>query len=334
MTSRYAARYRDPQGAGDKRPTALEIVKDNGLENALSDKTILITGCSSGIGIDTAKALAATGATLYCTARDVQKGQKALSNILSPFRVEIIELKLDSLKSVRACAKHVLSEEKKLNVLVCNAGIMAVPELQKTEDGFESQLGTNHLGHFLLFNLLKPALLAGSTPAFNSRVVMVSSTGHRNNGIFFDDMQFENGSYTPFSAYGQSKTANIYMANEIENRYGAMGLHGLSLMPGGIATGLQAHLDPKMTSAWAQNKEVMNSLMSTEQGAATTVLAAVGKDLEGKGRIYLEKCDQAEVVKPGYGMLDGGYKEHAFDKESEGRMWKESLKPVGLAEDD
>ena len=231
MTSPYAAAHESTQGPGDARPTALQIVKDNDLEGKLTDKVIFITGCSSGIGIETARALAVTGAKLFCSTRDMEKGEAALGNILQPGHVELIKLDMNSLDSVRACAEEFLSKSPKLNVLINNAGVMRTPE-GKTADGFETQLGTNHLAHFLLFHLLKPALLAGSTPSFHSRVVNLSSESHRQSEIHFDNLNLE-GAYDPGVAYAQSKVANIYMANEIESRYGSSGLHGLSLHPGG-----------------------------------------------------------------------------------------------------
>ena len=234
VSAKYASAHESTQGPGDARPTALQIIKDNDLEGKLSGKVIFITGCSSGIGIETARALAVTGARLFCSARDLEKGKAALSDILEPGRVELIKLDMNSLDSVRACAEEFMSKSQKLNILINNAGVMRTPE-GRTVDGFETQFGTNHLAHFLLFNLLKPALLAGSSPTFHSRVVNVSSTGHRYAEIQFDNFNLE-GIYDPGHAYGQSKLANIYMANEIETRYGSQGLHGLSLHPGGEST--------------------------------------------------------------------------------------------------
>ncbi|GME40305.1 putative short-chain dehydrogenase protein [Neofusicoccum parvum] len=332
MAFRYAAAFASPNGPGDARPTALDIVRDDDLEGRLTDKVMLVTGCSSGLGIETARALSATGARLFCTARDLKKGEEALAGILEPGRVELLELKLDSLESVRACAKEFLSKSKTLNVMVCNAGIM-MPPYAKTVDGFESQFGTNHLGHFLLFNLIKGALLAGSTPSFHSRVVMVSSLGHRGGGIHFDDINLEKD-YTPNKGYSQSKTANIYMANEIERRFASKGLHGLSLHPGGIQTGLQIHIDPKLKEQWSSNRDMMNGTVSPAQGAATQVLAAVGKEFEGKGARYLEQCSESGPAKDGYTVLDRGYETWAFDKEKEQKLWTESLKMVGLDMED
>lgn len=203
--------------------------EDEGLEGKLQDKVVLITGCSSGIGIETARAMKATGTSVFAAVRDIEKGKTALADLLEPCRCELIKLDLNSLASVRDCAKEFLSRSKTLNILINNADIMACPE-GRIADGFELQFGTNHLAHFLLFNLLKPTLLASFTPAFNSRVVAVSSTAHRNTQIHFDNLTLA-GEYHSSIAYGQSKIANIYMANEIDRRYGSQGLHALSLHP-------------------------------------------------------------------------------------------------------
>lgn len=267
-------------GAGDARPTALKIVEDNDLLNALPDKVILITGCSSGFGIETARALKATGAKLFVTARDRKKGEAALHDILEPGKVELLDLDLNSLESVRNCAAEFLEKSNTLNILINNAGIMALPTHTTTADGFEAQFGTNHLAHFLLFQLLKPTLLKSATPDFASRVVCVSSSGHRASGIHFDDLQLaSSGKYSPWTAYGQSKTANIYMANEIDRRYGAKNLHAYSLHPGGIWTGLQTNMD---VSQYKGKPQVEKMMKSVPQGAATQVWAAIDKEWKAR----------------------------------------------------
>lgn len=195
------------------------------------------------------------------------------------------------------------------------------------------QFGTNHLGHFLFFQLLKPALLASSTPDFNSRVISVSSSGHRNSGVVFEDIHFKEREYAPFLAYGQSKTANIYFANEIDRRYGAKGLHALSLHPGGIATPLQRHIDPATIEGWKKNPESQRMSKSTQQGAATSVWAAVAKEWEGKGGRFLENCQDAPPVSEEGGPSRPGHAKHAYDEAAEKRIWVESLKMVGLEDD-
>lgn len=325
MSSRYAAVHQNPKGPGDARPTALDIIKDEGLQGKLTDKVVLITGCSSGIGIETAKALNTTGAKLFLGVRDTGKGQAALSNILKPGHVELLKMDLNSLDSVRSAAEELKKKSKTLNILINNAGVMATPE-GKTADGFETQFGTNHLAHFLLFQLLKPTLLASSTPSFNSRVICLSSSGHRGAGIQFDNYSFEKGDYAPWTAYGQSKTANIYMANEIERRYGAKGLHGLSVMPGGIMTGLQVHVIDQLSAGLDAARHYMKS---PEQGAATTVYAALSKEWEGKGGRYLEDCQESEKTEDP-SPLAVGYHPRAYNEEGEKKLWADSLKFVGM----
>ncbi|KAM0232935.1 hypothetical protein ACHAPO_007395 [Fusarium lateritium] len=333
--SRYAAVHANPQGPGDARPTALQIVKDEEAVGKHTDKVILITGGNSGIGLETAKVLHATGATVYITARDSEKLEKAINDIKSWPETESaapvygIELQLDSFKSVRAAAKAFLDKNEKLNVLILNAGVMATPE-GRTEDGFETQFGTNHLGHFLFFQLLKDVLVASSTPSFQSRVVALSSKAHRLGGVRFDDFNFEKGPYEPWLAYAQSKTANIYFATELERRYGSQGVHGLSVHPGSIMTNLGRHID---MSQFDLKGEMGRYLKNVGQGAATTVYAALSKDFEGRGGMYLSDCDEEPPSKTGSDValsIEPGYASWIYNQEAEGRLWEESLKLVGV----
>lgn len=204
MSSRYAESHRSLQGPGDSRPTALEIVKDEGSEGNLPDKVYLIMGCSLGLGIETARALFATGAKLFPGVRDIAKRESALSEILDPGRVELLKIDLNPLDSVRAAAQAFLEKSKALDILVNNAGITATP-LEMTADGFESQFDTNYLAHFLLFQLLRPTLLASSTPEFNSRVIVVASSGHRAGGVRFGDYGFTQTTYSPLPSTGRAK---------------------------------------------------------------------------------------------------------------------------------
>lgn len=320
---KYFQVHQNPAGAGDKRPTAQQIVRDNDLVNKLHGKTMLITGCSSGIGIETARALSSTGCNLFLAARNLRKAEAALDGILEPGRVELLEIDMNSLDSVRKGAAEFRSRNGKLggklNIFIANAGIMAVPTLEKTKDGFESQFGVNHLAHFLLFNLVKDLLLSSTSPEFNSRVVMVSSSGHLGGGIHPGDYGFERpeNEYSPWKAYGQSKTANIYMANEITRRYSPRGLFANSLMPGGIATGLQQYVSDETKEKWFKDPIANSIVKSLEQGASTTVLAAVGKDWEGVGGKYLEDCQEVLPKDEKSDAAYFGHGKHAFDKESE-----------------
>ncbi|KAJ6161722.1 hypothetical protein N7485_009952 [Penicillium canescens] len=332
--SRYAKAHVSPEGPGDSRPTALQVVKDEGMEGKLEGRVIVITGTSSGLGIETARALSITGARLFLTARDIRKAKDALTDISEPGRTEFIEMDLESFESVRAAAKAILGKTDKINILINNAGIMAVPGLEFTKNGHELQFGTNHLSHFLLFQLLKPALLAATTPNFHSRVVNVSSSAHRLNGInATDNYNFEKGGYNPWVSYAQSKTANIYMANEIERRYGSQGLHATSVHPGGIATGLSKHIPEADLAAMLEDKALVKSLKSPEQGAATTVWAAIGKEWENKGGRYLSNCAEAKRGDDLSDMTSADYVSHTYDRESEGRLWEDSVKIVGVTDD-
>jgi len=334
MTSRYAESHKleNLKGPGDSRPTALQIIQDNDLVGKLHGKVALVTGVSSGIGIETAKALKAAGMHVFGAARNLSKARDALKDDLEPGRLDLIHLDNNSLASVRAGAADFLARSTALHVLVNNAGIMMTPE-GRTLDGFESQLGTNHLAHFLLFQLLRDTLLASATPEFASRVVCVSSGAHRDTaGIHFDNIHLA-GEYTPPLAYAQSKLANIYMANEIERRYGARHLHAFSAMPGGIATGLAQYLPQDVVAAWAANADLMRAFKSVEQGAATQVWGALAKELEGKGGLYLEDCSVAVKAKEGAELKDEGYGENAYNEVDEKRLWKVSCEMVGWEEE-
>jgi len=338
----YVAEHANPKGAGDARPTALQIVKDEGLlGDKLAGRVFLVTGCSSGIGVETARALHATGADVYITARDEKKAAEVLadirkSNADSKGKLELVLMELDKLASVRAGAADFLKRSGgKLNVLVCNAGVMACP-YSKTADGLETQFGVCHVAHFLLFQLVKDALLSSASADFSSRVVNVSSVGHRGGPVRLDDYNFEKGDYQPWVGYGQAKTANIWMANEIERRYGSKNLHATSLMPGGIWTPLQRHLPQEVMDGWRANDEVALGMKSTEQGAATTVWAAIGAEWAQKGGKYLENCAEAGPVDtsngpPSLGMP--GYAPHAYDQEGAKKLWELSLKLVGANDD-
>ncbi|KUJ15233.1 NAD(P)-binding protein [Mollisia scopiformis] len=328
MSSRYAEIHKNPKGPGDARPTALQILKDQNLGSRLQGKTILITGCSSGIGVETAKALHTTGAILYLTARNLNKAKEALADIVSSPRVNLLELDLNSLASVRACAKEFLSQSPQLNIFIANAGVMATPE-GRTEDGFETQFGTNHLAHFLLFNLLKSALLASSTPEFNSRAILLSSISHRISEPDFDNLTLE-GKYHSWVAYGASKTANLWTANEIERRYGTKGLHAWAVQPGGVLTNLAQHLPGEEAAEMMKEPILLAMFKNPDQGASTSVWAAVASELEGQGGKFLDDCQISGPAREGATTFEHGTSTWAFDEVKEGKLWKKSLELVGL----
>ncbi|KAF3057025.1 Retinol dehydrogenase 12 [Daldinia childiae] len=332
----YLEQHKAYQGPGDTRPTAIQIVEDQGLVSSPSwiGRVVLVTGCSpGGLGPETAKAIHLTGADVYITVRDVTKGKQIAKEILAdgkPGKVDVIEMDLASLKSVRAGAEEFLRKSNnKLNILINNAGIMACPQ-GKTEDGFDLQFGTNHIGHFYLFQLVKDALLASASPSFNSRVISVSSAAHRYGDIQFDDLNFEKTEYTPLNSYAQSKLANVYFANELDRRYKSKNLRALSLHPGGILTPLARYLPT--TDDILNDPGLAKMLKNPAQGAATTVWAAVAKELEGKGGIYLDEVAEAVETPPEAAYYEGGYNAKAFNPAAEEKLWAVSLKLTGLSE--
>ncbi|KAF4454180.1 hypothetical protein F53441_3180 [Fusarium austroafricanum] len=328
--SRYASLYTKPQGPGDSRPTALQIVQDEKMQQKLVGKTAVITGVSSGIGIETARALAATGMKLFLTARNLEKAKDALADFWNPDNMELVQVELNSMDSVRAAAKSILSKTGEISIYIANAGVMAIPELTLTADGFEEQFATNHLSHFLLFELLKPALLKATTPEFQSRVVVVSATAHRIHGIAAsDDHNYEisgASGYAPWLAYARSKTANAYMANEIERRYGSSGIHANSVAPGLVASGIGRHIPHEVMFAAVGDK--MEYIQSLGQAAASTLMAAVGKEWEGKGGAYICNCIAAERGEEDGVSTSETYVSHTYSPKDEQRLWNDSLEMV------
>jgi NAD(P)-dependent dehydrogenase (short-subunit alcohol dehydrogenase family) len=314
-------------------PFGFETTADEVLAGVdLSGRTMLVTGANSGIGLETARALGAAGAKVVVTARDEGKCAqmlKALAAAAPEAEFEAAALELGSLASVRACADRLLERHPRLDVLLNNAGVMNTP-FGRTEDGFETQFGVDHLGHFVLTGRLAPSLLAGA-PA---RVVCVSSAAHVRSDIRWDDVNWEQAPYDMFAAYGQAKTANILFALELDRRLGGRGVRALSLNPGGVQTGLARYMTPadleKMTEAY-QGAPVGHTpasrfrFKSIAQGAATSVWAAVSPALAGLGGIYLQDCQIAGPAGPG----QGGYMPYAIDPAKAARLWEISEKMVG-----
>ena len=302
--------------------TASEVVA--GLD--LSHVAAIVTGASGGLGLETARALAERGARVTLTARDMAKGEAAAEQIRKSTgnpKVDVMTLELMSLDSVRKFAKEFAARHKTLNVLINNAGVMACP-LARTANGWESQFATNHIGHFLLAGLLTPLLVA-SAP---SRVVSVSSRGHRFSPVVFDDIHFERRPYDKWSAYGQAKTANVLFAVELDRRLAGRGVRANALHPGGIVTELGRHLSQD------DIKELMSRApggsmqwKTPEQGAATSVWAATAPELEDRGGLYLDDCQIASVrTSPDD---PGGYEAYARDAEEAKRLWTVSEQHVG-----
>jgi NAD(P)-dependent dehydrogenase (short-subunit alcohol dehydrogenase family) len=286
----------------------------------LSDSIAIVTGGYSGIGVETTKALAGAGAKVHVPVRNMEKAAETLAGI--PGNIVVGELDLGDLESVRAYAKKIVSSESKLDLLINNAGIMACPET-RIGNNWESQFAVNHLGHFVLTNELMPLLInAGS-----SRVVCLSSIGHKRSGIRWDDIHFNQEPYEKWEAYGQAKTANALFALGVDLKYSAQGVRGFSVHPGGILTPLQRHLETEEMAAlgWLDengdlSEQAKALFKSPSQGCTTTLWAATSPLLSGKGGLYCEDCDVSEIVTeqtPRY----LGVMPWAVDDESALRLW-------------
>lgn len=293
----------------------------------LTGQRAVVTGASSGIGVETARALAARGATVTLAVRNLAAGREAAAGIAASGargEVDVRPLELADLKSVRAFAAN---WDGPLHMLINNAGIMALPERSLTASGHEQQLATNHLGHFALATGLHGALAA----AGGARVVSLSSTAHMFSPFLFDDPTFAFVPYTPFAGYGQSKTANALFAVEADRRWQSEGIRVNAVMPGGIATGLQRHVDPEVLAA-ARRDAGAGTLKTIPQGAATSVLAAASPLVGGIGGRYLEDANEAAVV-ASRADSDGrhGVAAFALDPENARRLWDLSERWVAAA---
>lgn len=306
----------------DDTTTAAEVVA--GID--LSGRTAIVTGAASGIGVETARALADAGASVTLAVRDTKKGEEVRADIVETTGNEDVavgELDLADLRSVDA---FVASWEGLLHILVNNAGVMDAPETY-TADGWELQFATNHLGHFALALGLHDALAA----AGNARIVAVSSSGHAQSPVVFDDLFFDDRDYEPGLAYGQSKTANALFAVEATRRWVGDGITANSLMPGGIWTPLQRHWSEEKREQGkeqAQQAEEagMFRMKSVQQGAATSVFLATSAQVEGIGGRYFEDCHEAEVVDEIEGIH--GVVPHALEPEDARRLWDVSLELI------
>lgn len=324
MTNAQQTRITSPFSA---KSTALEVIAGYDL----SGKTAVVTGAASGIGTETVRALLTAGARVLLAVRDTAKGGQVAAELRGNTgndKAEVVALDLNSLESVRQAAAYILEIAPRINILINNAGVMATPQSQ-TVDGFEMQFGTNHLGHFLLTELLMPALLAAAP----SRVVALSSIGHRRSDILLDDLNLERRPYDKWEAYGNSKTANALFALGLNDRYAAQGVTANSVHPGGIMTGLQKHmpLEEQRAMGWLDEEGNLNPVFkNTEQGAATSVWAAVGQELEGVGGLYLEDVQEAVPFDPAVPGV--GYKPYLRDHDKADKLWAASEKMVGLEE--
>src|SRR5580700_834826 len=303
----------------------------------LHGKRILVTGVSAGLGTETARSLAAHGANVIGTARDLAKAEAATAQIRKDAAAKggsfgLVELDLASLASVRSCADQLLRKGDPFDVIIANAGVMATP-FTYTTDRFEMQFGTNHLGHFVLVNRIAPLIRKGG------RVINLSSAGHRFSNVDLADPNFERTPYDPFLAYGRSKTANILFAVAFDQRHRERGVRAAAVHPGVIQTELGRHMEPSSLEGMIKQ---MNDQLAAEgkepfawktipQGAATSVWAGVVAPAGEIGGRYCENCHVGEIVPEGTTIsgVSEGVREYALDRQMAEALWKKSEEMVG-----
>ena len=303
----------------------------------LQGKRILITGVSAGIGVETARSLAAHGAHVVGAARDLTKAQAATAQVRQDAAAHggslaLVALDLADLKSVRACADELLAKREPFDVVIANAGVMATP-FGHTADGFETQFGTNHLGHFVFVSRIAPLMRAGS------RLINLSSSGHRFSNVDIEDPNFERTSYEPFVAYGRSKTANILFAVAFDRRHRARGIRAAGVHPGAIQTELGRHMDHSRLQAMIDQ---MNQQLAAEgkgpfqwktipQGAATSVWAGVVAPADAIGGRYCENCHVGNIVPDDVTIspISEGVRGYALDPATADALWQKSEELVG-----
>jgi NAD(P)-dependent dehydrogenase (short-subunit alcohol dehydrogenase family) len=295
----------------------------------LSGKRVLVTGVSAGLGVETARALAAHGAEVVGTARDLAKAERALKDA-GANTIELVEIDLADLNSVRAGAALLSAAGKPFDLVIANAGVMATP-FGHTADGFETQFGTNHLGHFVLINRIAPLIKDGG------RLVNLASSGHRFADVDLDDPNFERTPYDPFVAYGRSKTANILFAVEFDRRHKHRGVRATAVHPGGIQTELARHLDAdalpnlvaNLNAELAKEGKPPFEFKSIPQGAATSVWAGVVAGADEVGGRYCENCHVSTVTEAQVSRLSEGVRPYALDPQRAKALWAKSEDMVG-----
>jgi NAD(P)-dependent dehydrogenase (short-subunit alcohol dehydrogenase family) len=305
----------------------------------LSGKRILVTGVSAGLGVETARTLAAHGAQVVGAARNLNKAMAATEHVRAQAAngggLELVELDLASLASVRACADALVSAGRPVDLVIANAGVMACPK-SETSDGFETQFGTNHLGHFVLVNRIASLLKPGS------RLVNLSSSGHRFSDVDLDDPNFERTPYTEVAAYGRSKTANILFAVEFDRRHRTNGVRATAVHPGGIQTELGRHMKPGVIQQMINQINEINaanaaagrpaySFKTIPQGAATSVWSGIIAAADDVGGRYCEDCHAAELAEDAdvSGGVRGGVRAYAVDPDRAKKLWAKSEEMVG-----
>jgi len=303
----------------------------------LRGKRIFVTGVSAGLGVETARSLAAHGAHVVGAARDLKKAEAATAQVRKDAEAnggsfELVALDLASLKSVRACAEGLLKKGEPLDVIIANAGVMATP-FGYTLDGFETQFGTNHLGHFLFVNRIAPLIRAGG------RLINLSSAGHRISNVDLQDPNFERTSYDPLVAYGRSKTANILFAVAFDQRHRKRGVRAAAVHPGVIQTELGRYMDPSLLQNLTQQIDKQLTAegkgpfqwKTIPQGAATSVWAGVVAPADEIGAKYCENCHVGHIA-PDHVTITGvseGVRGYALDPKNAEALWKKSEEMVG-----
>jgi NAD(P)-dependent dehydrogenase (short-subunit alcohol dehydrogenase family) len=296
----------------------------------LSGKRVLVTGVSAGIGVETAHALAARGATVFGAARDLAKAKAALAKVHGDAPgITLVEMDLASLTSVRAAA-DLLKAQGPFDLIIANAGLMG-PPLGRTAEGFETQFGVNHLAHFVLVNRLAPHINPGG------RVVVLASSAHHICDVDLEDPNFEHTEYTPYAGYGRSKTANILFAVEFDRRHKSRGIRATAVHPGGVETELGRYMDPATREA--QRKALSTAggpnnwsfvRKNAAQGASTSVWAGVFASGDEVGGRYCEDCHVAEVLPgPAASPMGPGVAAYALDPARAAALWAKSEEMVG-----
>jgi NAD(P)-dependent dehydrogenase (short-subunit alcohol dehydrogenase family) len=300
----------------------------------LKGKRVLVTGVSAGLGVETARVLAAHGAQVVGAARDLAKAERATAGVragaCNAGALELVELDLASLASVRACADALLADGRPFDVVIANAGVMRTP-FGHTADGFETQFGTNHLGHFVLVNRIVKLIAKGG------RLVNVSSSGHRFADVDLDDPNFAHTPYDPMVAYGRSKTANILFAVEFDRRHKARGVRATALHPGGIMTELGRHMQQGELEAMVERINAQQAaegqppfrFKTIPQGAATSVWAAFVAPAEQVGGRYCEDCQVSQITEGSISPVSPGVRPYALDPEHAKALWAKSEELVG-----
>jgi NAD(P)-dependent dehydrogenase (short-subunit alcohol dehydrogenase family) len=303
----------------------------------LKGKRILVTGASAGLGVETARSLAAHGAQVVGAARDLNKAKAATEQVRNDAAAnggsfELVELDLANLKSVRACADGLLAVGETFDMVIANAGVMATP-FGHTADGFETQFGTNHLGHFVLVNRVASLIRSGG------RLINLSSSGHRYANVDLDDPNFERTLYEPFVAYGRSKTANILFAVAFDRRHRDRGVRAAAVHPGGILTELGRYVEPgrlekiveEINQQLAAQGKGPFQWKSIAQGAATSVWSAVVAPADEIGGRYCENCHVGKTVLDDATItaVSEGVRGYALDPKNAEALWKKSEELVG-----